>query len=160
MSEPPAEILRRLRPIPTYTDRPVTRPHDVVGVGIDGTPRTVVLAEAAAPVLLLFLAADCDGCRDLWSGLDELSSGIAGRATLVVLTKSPGVEEPAVVAALAGAASGSAGFEIVMSGQAFADYGAAAPFFVVTDSRAVHTEGVAWGLDETLRAALAGLDRA
>ena len=37
VTEPPAEILRRLRPIPTYTDHPTTTPHDVVGVAPDGT---------------------------------------------------------------------------------------------------------------------------
>ncbi len=159
MSEPPAEILRRLRPIPTYTDRPATRPHDVVGVGIDGVPRTISLAEAAAPLLLLFLAADCHGCRDLWAGLDELESGLEGAARLVVLTKDPDHEDPATVAALAGAALDRPGIAVVMSGTAFVDYRAAAPFFVVVDPQAVRTEGVAWGLAETLRAALAGLAR-
>jgi hypothetical protein len=159
VNEPPAEILRRLRPIPTYTDTPATRPHDVVGVGLDGAPCTLSLAEAAAPVLLLFLAADCDGCRDLWAGLSELASGLEGRARLVVLTKSPGQEDPAGVVALAGAALDTPGLSLIMSASAFSDYRAAAPFFVVVDSRSVRTEGVAWGLDETLRAALAGLAR-
>ena len=159
MTEPPAEILRRLRPIPTYTGQPATRPHDVVGVGIDGAPRTIALAEAAAPLLLLFLAADCNGCRDLWAGLPDLEAGLEGLARLVVLTKSPGVEDPAAVAALAGAALDRPGVELIMSGAAFADYRAAAPFYVVVDPQSVRTEGVAWGLDETLRAALAGLAR-
>jgi hypothetical protein len=159
VSEPPAEILRRLRPIPTYTDQPATRPHDVVGVGIDGAPRTIALAEAAAPILLLFLAADCDGCRDLWAGLSEIEAGLDGRARLVVLTKSPDHQDPAVIASLAGVALERPGIDVVMGGAAFGDYRAAAPFFVVVDAQAVRTEGVAWGVGETLRAALAGLAR-
>ncbi len=157
MSEPPADMLRRLRPIPTYTEKPATRPHDVVGVGLDGAPRTVSLVEAAAPLLLLFLAADCDGCRDLWAGLREIEAGLGGRARLIVLTKSPGDQDPAVVAALAGVAPERPGIEVVMSGSAFTDYRAAAPFFVVVDPEAVRTEGVAWGVDGTVRAALSGL---
>ena len=159
MSEPPAEILRRLRPIPTYNGQPATRPHDVVGLGTDGAPRTIALVEAAAPLLLLFLAADCHGCRDLWAGLSELEAGLGGRARLVVLTKSPGDEDPAVVAGLVGPALESPGIDVVMSGTAFTDYRAAAPFFVVVDAGAVRTEGVAWGVGETLRAALVGLAR-
>jgi hypothetical protein len=159
VSEPPGDILRRLRPIPTYTEKPATRPHDVVGVGLDGVPRTVFLVEAAAPLLLLFLAADCDGCRDLWAGLSAIEAGLGGRARLIVLTKGPGDQDPAVVAALAGVASERSGIDVVMSGSAFTDYRAAAPFFVVVDPQAVWTEGVAWGVDETLRAALSGLAR-
>ncbi len=159
MSEPPADILRRLRPIPTYTEKPATRPHDIAGVGIDGAPRTIALAEAAAPLLLLFLAADCDGCRDLWAGLSEIETGLGDLARLVVLTKSPGDQDPARIATLAGPAQERPGIEVVMSGAAFTDYRAAAPFFVVVDALAVRTEGVAWGVGETLRAALSGLAR-
>ena len=64
-----------------------------------------------------------------------------------------------MVAALAGAAPERSGIEVVMSGSAFTDYRAAAPFFAVVDALAVRTEGVAWGVDETLRAALSGLAR-
>jgi hypothetical protein len=159
VSEPPADIVRRLRPIPTYTDTPATRPHDIVGVGIDGAARTVAVVEAAAPLLLLFLAADCDGCRDLWAGLSEIEAGVEGLARLVVLTKDPDDQDPAGVAALAGPAQAHPRIEVVMSEAAFTDYRAAAPFFVVVDPRAVRTEGVAWGVDETLRAARAGLAR-
>ena len=159
MNEPPAEILRRLRPIPTYSGQPATRPHDVVGVGLDGVSCTIFLAEATAPLLLLFLAADCDGCRDLWAGLAALESGLEGRARLVVLVRGAGHEDSAMVAALAGAAPDRPGIDVVMSATAFDDYRAAAPFFVVVDSHSVRTEGVAWGLNETLRAALAGLSR-
>ena len=94
MSEPPAEILRRLRPIPTYTDHPATTPHDIVGVAPDGSPCRIDVVEAAAPVLLLFLSAACLGCRDLWEGLRALHAGLAGAARLVVVTGEPGRGEP------------------------------------------------------------------
>ena len=109
MTEPPADILRRLRPIPTYTDHPTTTPHDVNGVRPDGTPCRIDVVEAAAPILLLFLSADCLGCRDLWEGLPELQDGLAGAARLAVVTRSPGEESPEAVTALAGDAPAAPG---------------------------------------------------
>ena len=113
MSEPPADILRRLTPIPTYTDHPTTTPHDIVGVAPDGTPLRIDVVEAAAPVLLLFLSAACLGCRDLWEGLRELHAGLAGAAHLVVVTRDPGEgpkgERPEAITALAGAAPSATG---------------------------------------------------
>ena len=158
MSEPPAEILRRLRPIPTYTDHPTTRPHDVVGVGLDGRARRIDVEHAADPVLLLFLSAACLGCRDLWDGLARLHAGLAGAARLVVVTRSPGDEDPAAIAALAGDEWAPLGIEIVMSSPAFGDYRVGGPpFLSVADADAVRTESVAWGLDQTLRTALDAL---
>jgi hypothetical protein len=160
VSEPPAEILRRLRPIPTYTDRPTTRPHDVVGVGLDGQARRIDVEHAADPVLLLFLSAGCLGCRDLWDGLAQLRAGLAGAARLVVVTRTPGDEDPAAIAALAGDDDALLGIEIVMSTPAFADYRVAGPpFLAVATADAVLTESVAWGLDQTLRTVLDALHR-
>ena len=115
MSEPPADILRRLKPIPTYTDHPTTTPHDIVGVAPDGTPCRIDVVEAAAPALLLFLSAACLGCRDLWEGLRELHAGLAGAARLVVVTRSPGEESPEAITALAGDAPRRRGIDLVMS---------------------------------------------
>jgi hypothetical protein len=158
VKEPPAEILRRLRPIPTYVDHPTTTPNDVVGVGTDGLPRRVDVVEAAAPVLLLFLSADCLGCRDLWEGLPALDDGLAGAARLAVVTRDPGEEHPAAIAALAGAAARRPGLTVVMSSAAFRDYRVAGPpFLVVAGAGGVRTESVAWGLDQTLRIALGAL---
>jgi hypothetical protein len=158
VSEPPADILRRLRPIPTYADRPTTRPHDVEGIDPDGTACTIDVVEATEPVLLLFLSADCLGCRDLWDGLHVLHAGLAGLARLVVVTRSPGDEDAAAIAALAGEAAARLRIAVVMSTAAYRDYRVGgAPFLVVTDSSSVRTEGVAWGLEETLRAARAAL---
>ena len=157
MTEPPAEILGRLRPVPTYSGRPSTRPHDVVGVGPDGAPCRVDVEVAAGPVLLLFLSAGCLGCRDLWEGLAELRSGLGGAARLAVVTKGPGEEDPAAVVALAGGAPG-AGVDVVMSTEAFRDYRVGGPpFLVVAASDAVLAESVAWGLDQTLSVSLAAL---
>ena len=157
MSEPPADILRRLRPIPTYTDHPATAAHDVVGVAPDGAACRVDVVEAAAPVLLLFLSAACFGCRDLWEGLPELQVGLAGAARLVVVTRSPGEESPEAVTALAGHAAVQ-GVEVVMSSDAFRDYRVGGPpFLSLAASDVVRTESVAWGLEQTLQTALDAL---
>lgn len=158
MSEPPAEILRRLRPIPTYTDHPTTTPHDIVGVTPDGIPCRIDVVEAAAPVLLLFLSAACLGCRDLWEGLHELHAGLAGAARLVVVTRGPGEESPEAITALAGDAPESEGIDLVMSTGAYRDYRVGGPpFLTVAAADGVRTESVAWGLEQTLQTALQGL---
>ncbi len=158
MTEPPAGIVRRLRPIPTSSGRPTTTPRDVVGVAPDGTARRIEVVEAAAPILLLFLSAGCLGCRDLWEGLAELQAGLVGRARLAVVTKSPGDESAEAITALAGDAPATLGIDLVMSTAAFRDYRVAGPpFLSVAAADAVRTEGVAWGVEQTLLTALAGL---
>ena len=158
MTEPPADILSRLRPIPTYNDHPSTRPHDVVGVDTATAPCRIEVVGAAQPVLLLFLSAGCLGCRDLWKGLADLQAGLHGSARLAVVTRSPGDEDPAAIAALAGPAPDALGTTVVMSTAAYRDYRVAGPpFLVVVAADAVLTESVAWGLDQTLEIAQAAL---
>lgn len=152
--QPPAELLRRLRPVPTYRDQPATSPRDVVGVEPGGAPRTIAVLGNAEPVLLLFLSAVCTGCRDLWEGIGEVRAGLPDRVRLAVVTPGPGSEDAGAIAALA-----PPGTDTVMSAQAFADYGVAGPpFLVVVDAEKVRTEGVAWGIVETLRAARGALE--
>jgi hypothetical protein len=158
VTEPPAEILRRARPIPTYTDHPTTTPHDIIGVTPDGVSCRIDVVEAAAPVLLLFLSADCLGCRDLWEGLSELHDGLAGAARLVAVTRSPGEESPEAVTVLAGDAPRTVGIDLVMSSAAYRDYRVQGPpFLTVAAADGVRTESVAWGLEQTLQTALRSL---
>ena len=159
MREPPAEILRRLRPIPTVGP-PTTVPRDVVGVGTDGAARRVDIETAGEPVVLLFLSSGCLGCRDLWQGLVELQGFLAGVARLAVVTHDPGQEDPAAIAHLVGEARDRPEIEVVMSSDAFRHYRVAGPpFVVVAAADAVRTEGVAWGLEETARLALEAAQR-
>jgi hypothetical protein len=157
VTEPPADILRRLRPIPTTVGPPTTAPRDVVGVAPDGRAVRIDVVEATAPVLLLFLSADCIGCRDLWAGLSELRAGLGRDARLAVVTKAPPAEDPATVSGLAADDKGHLRAPVVMSETAFSDYHAAAPFLTLATSAAVLIEGVAWGVEETLRTARTAL---
>jgi hypothetical protein len=158
VTEPPADILRRLRPIPTNMGPPTTAPHDIVGVTPEGIPCCIDVVEAAAPVLLLFLSAACLGCRDLWEGLPELHAGLSGAARLAAVTRGPGEESPEAIAALAGDAPATDGIELVMSTEAYRDYRVTGPpFLSVAAADRVLTESVAWGVEQTLQIALDAL---
>jgi hypothetical protein len=113
---------------------------------------------STAPVLLLFLSAGCIGCRDLWDGLGNLHAGLGDGCRLAVVTKGPEDEDTGRIAALAGAEPERLGISVVMSTPAYRDYRVGgAPFLVVTDATTVRTEGVAWGIEETLRTARTAL---
>jgi hypothetical protein len=151
--EPPAEILRRLRPIPT--DRPPAPACDVVGVSPSGAPVRVEVVGETAPVLLLFLSAACVGCRDLWEGLPVFDAGLGGACRLAVVTRSPTDEDSPSVATLARLAdrAGDRPVPVVMSTPAYRDYRVdGPPFYAVVGPAVVLGEGVAWGVDATLRA--------
>jgi hypothetical protein len=144
---PPAELLRRLRPIPTYGSHPTTTPHDVAGVDPAGTACTIELTGPVSPALLLFLSSDCLGCRDLWEGADALAALLPDAVRVVVISRGPEREDAAAIAALA-----PAGVPTVMSTEAFTAYRVqGAPFLVVVEGDVVRTEGVAWGVEETAR---------
>jgi hypothetical protein len=152
--QPPPELLRRLRPIPTYRDHPATTPADLTGVDPEGRPLEIAVVGAAEPVLLLFLSSSCLGCRDLWEGSEELRQALPERIQVVVVTKGPEHEDPAAIAALA-----PAGIPTLMSSPAWLDYRVGGPpFLVVVLGHEVRTEGVAWGIAETTRATRHALD--
>ena len=157
MTDPPAEVLRRLRPIPTSAGPPTTPLTSLGGVDPDGASCRVDIVEAAAPVLLLFLTADCLGCRDLWSGLADIHAALDTRARLAVVTKSAPEDDPTSINALAGDAPSRLGIPVVMSTPTFVHYRAAAPFLVVVTRNEVLAEGVAWGVEETVRCAVGAL---
>jgi hypothetical protein len=149
VNEPsPAEILRRARPIPTYRDHPAASPLDIEGVTPAGAPVSVGVVGSADPTLLLFLSASCQGCRDLWDGTAELRQALPEGVQIVIVTRGPDHEDAGAIAGLAPADT-----EVVMSSDAFWDYRVGGPpFLVVVDGVEVRTEGVAWGIGETVRA--------
>jgi hypothetical protein len=150
----PEEILRRLRPIPTYRDHPATSPSNIEGVGPDGSAVTLRVLESAEPVLLLFLSADCLGCHDLWQGTPELGRSLPEGVRTIIVTRGPEHEEAGTIAALA-----PGDVTTVMSSSAYNDYRVGgAPFLVVVKGSVVLTEGVAWGIAETVRATRQALE--
>jgi len=180
----PPELLGRLRPIPTYRDHPATTGCDIEGVDPAGARRSIGIVDSGEPVFLLFLSSSCQGCRDLWEGVDELLHALGSRVRVVVVTRGPEHEDAAMVARLAAAAaaglaspsdpeaygsghgsvhgsghgSGLGAAEVVMSSQAYLDYGVGGPpFYALTLGREVRTEGVAWGVSETAASVLRAL---
>ena len=174
----PPGLLGRLRPIPTYRDHPATTGCDIEGVDPAGARRSIGIVDSGEPVFLLFLSSSCEGCRDLWEGIDELRHALGPRVRVVVVTRGPEQEDAATVARLSAAswlasstdlgAHGSAhgsgdgpghrAAEVVMSSQAYLDYGVGGPpFYALTLGREVRTEGVAWGVSETAASALRAL---
>ena len=150
----PEEILRRLRPIPTYRDHPATSPRDIEGVGPDGSAATLHVMQSAEPVLLLFLSADCLGCQDLWQGTPELGRSLPQGVRTVIVTRGPEYEDAGTIAALA-----PGDVTTLMSSSAYDDYRVGgAPFLVVVKDNVVRTEGVAWGIAETVRATRQALE--
>jgi hypothetical protein len=144
----PAEIARRARPIPTYRDHPATTPVDIDGVTPPGARLAVGVVGSTEPLLLLFLSASCQGCRDLWEGTPELRLALPDGVRIVIVTRGSDQEDATAIADLA-----PAGTEVVMSSDAYGDYRVAGPpFLVVVDGGLVRTEGVAWGVSETARA--------
>jgi hypothetical protein len=156
---PPAEILRRVRPIPTYRDHPATAPVDIEGVDLKGVPVHVPIVGSAdvgsaEPVLLLFLSADCLGCRDLWDGTEELRRSIPQGVRIVIVARGPEQEDAEAILPLA-----PPGTPTVRSSQAYRDYRVGGPpFLVLVTASAVLTEGVAWGVEETARATRQALE--
>ncbi len=150
---PPADVLARLVPIPTFRDHPATVPHDIEGFGVDGSPKRVAVVGSADRFLLLFLSSECQGCRDLWEGAHALRDAIPNGVRIIVVTKGPEAEDGAAVAALA-----QPGTEVIMSSRAYGDYLVAGPpFLAVVAGGKVQTEGVAWGIEETARTTRVGL---
>jgi hypothetical protein len=181
----PPELLGRLRPIPTYRDHPATIGCDIEGVDPAGARRSIGIVASGEPVFLLFLSSSCLGCRDLWEGMDALRLALGPRVRVVVVTRGPEQEDVATVARLSASASarvespsdpgahgsgdgsdvgsgdrsGHGSVEVVMSSQAYLDYGVGGPpFYALTLGREVRTEGVAWGLSETAASVLGALD--
>jgi hypothetical protein len=151
---PPADLLRRLRPIPTYRDHPATSPHDVAGQSPEGEAITLELVGSERATLLIFLSTTCLGCQDLWEGTDEIRAGLPKDVDLVLVTRGAEAEDAAAVAGLA-----PMGVTTVMSSPAFAEYRVGGPpFLVVVAGSKVATEGVAWGIEETVRATRAALE--
>ena len=145
MSEPPGELLGRLRPIPTFRDHPAAIASDIEGIDLEGTVRHVAVASSPGPVLLLFLSSGCEGCRDLWSGIDDLRRLLPAELAVVVVTRGEGDEDRAAVALVA-----PPGAEVVMSSAAYDDFMVAGPpFCAVVQGGEVRTEAVAWGVEET-----------
>ena len=91
---------------------------------------------AAAPTLLAFLTSGCTTCAGFWETLAE--PRLPAEVQTVIVTRGADREQPARLRSLQ-----RGGVPVVMSSQAWEDYGVpGAPYFVLVDG-AVRGEGVA-----------------
>ncbi|HWE14420.1 MAG TPA: hypothetical protein VG365_12945 [Solirubrobacteraceae bacterium] len=98
---------------------------------LDGDSVTLSFGAGSPVTLLAFLTSGCTSCAPLWAGLREAGELESLADRVVVVTHDPTRESPARVRRLA-----PAGAEVVMSSQAWEDYGVpASPHFVLTDGR-------------------------
>jgi hypothetical protein len=158
-----AEILRRLGPagaeevtgavagVPTRIanrGEAGTPAPDVAGTTPAGDAIKLSLSSATAtPMLLAFLSSGCTTCQRFWEDLGE--QRLPGGLGLVVVTHERSRESPSRLRKLA-----PPGVTVIMSTQAYDEYGVpGAPYFVLVDGD-VRGEGVAttWAALESLLA--------
>jgi hypothetical protein len=159
-----ADILRKLHELgageeggaPFQTAAGVTQPgttssqaHDIVGATATGGASAIRVKGAAQPTLLAFMSATCSTCHNFWERFDlEEVLRTMGSTRFVIVTKGSEDESPAHIDLLA-----PQGIPLVMSTQAFVDYGVpGTPYFVMVDGSAgmVTGEGSASDWDKLL----------
>jgi hypothetical protein len=138
-----AEILRRLAAVegggrvtsePAATGELAT---DIIGETPWGDSVKLSLQTAAEPTLLAFLGSGCGACGALWDGLR--AGPPPGGARVVVVTQGAEAESRPSVRDLA-----PDGAEVVMSSQAWRDYGIpGSPHFVLVEGGHVAGQGAA-----------------
>ena len=138
-----AELLRTLHgmgirldgegpgPVPVaLADRASTGPAaDVAGVTPDGDAVHIGVG-GQQPTVLAFLSSGCVSCQPLWDGLRRGEPRLPEQARVVAVTRGPSAESPGKLRPLA-----PAGVPVVMSDQAWDDYGVpGSPYVVYVDA--------------------------
>jgi len=149
-------FLAGLRPIPTGEpgEAPDWPAPDLHGVRPDGSPVSLLLDDQPGPVLLVFLAVDCDGCNSFWRGL--ASGELTDQVVPVVVTRGPESVDPGAVAACAAGVAA----EVVMSDGAWSDLRVTGyPFLVLVDpsTRRILAEAVGFGWSDAASLVRRGL---
>jgi hypothetical protein len=124
---------------------------DITGLTPSGTTIDICVGDRLGRVLLAFLTTDCDGCQAFWDGLRGRETlGLPADVSIVAVTRGPGSLPAADVAI---SAHGLAPESVVMSDQAWIDYGVTGyPFFVLIDAttRSVVGETVGFGWTDVI----------
>lgn len=112
-------------PEPAATEDDWPEAHDVAGVGPDGGVITLRTAGVEHDTALLFLSSGCASCATFWEELRRPLE-LTASTRVVVVTRGPEHEDPAEIAALA-----PPGIDVVLSTQAWSDYGVPGSPYVV-----------------------------
>ena len=112
---------------------------DLAGTNPSGDAVAVGVLGGQHRTLLAFLSTGCTTCHQFWSAFAQGIELPAPDIRLVVVTQGTEAETPARVAELA-----SPGIDVVMSSDAWEDYGVpVAPYFALVDNDQVVGEGAA-----------------
>ena len=105
---------------------------DIAGVSPFDEALNIAVATARVDTLLAFLSGGCSTCMNLWTGLREGEGpDLPDGTRLVVVTLGPDQESPS---RLRRVAADTGGVPVVMSNDAWTDYGVpAAPYFIWVD---------------------------
>lgn len=124
-STPPT--IRTVEGVPTPADATGTRAADLVGFTPNGATRAISM-HGRQPTLIAFLTTGCATCAEFWRAFGQ-GVRLPEELRLVIVTKGPGEESPADVAALA-----PADYVTIQTSDAWNDYGIpVAPYFVLVD---------------------------
>lgn len=118
-----------------------TAAHDIDGVTPDGAVGRAAVAATRHTTLLAFLSSGCLTCRDFWDAFAGDLELPGTDTRLVIVTQGPEAESASAVQALA-----PRGVRVLMSSQAWHDYGIpVSPYFLLVDgpSGAIVGEGAA-----------------
>jgi hypothetical protein len=128
--------------------------HDLAGVTPYGEVVTVRTVGVEHDTVIAFLSSGCSGCQVYWNELAAAGGWTPPpNSRVVVVTKGPGDESPAAVAAL-----GGPGVDVLMSSQAWDDYDVpGSPYVVVVDGRAGRVKGMGSGSSLSQLSSLLGV---
>jgi hypothetical protein len=122
---------------------------DIEGIVPGGGQRAVVVAGAPHRTLVAFLSSGCGTCNEFWSVFGAPGSlGLPPDTRVVIVTKGPENESPALVEALA-----PDRVPTIMTDRAWDDYAVpGSPYFVMVDgpSATVVGEGSGTGWDQVV----------
>lgn len=111
--------------------------HDLQGEGLTGEILSVRTVSVEHDTVLVFLSSGCAGCTVFWEQLAAGRVPFAGDSRVLVVTKSPEDESPALLRQLC-----PLGVDVVMSSAAWSDFGVpGSPYVIVVDGRSGRIRG-------------------
>ena len=132
---------------PSASDREEWGPaHDLTGTGLTGEVMSIRTVHTDFDSVLVFLSSGCAGCGGFWDDLaHRREAALVGSGRLLVVTKDADAESVGLLTELC-----PPGVDLVMSTQAWTDYGVpGSPYVVVVDGPSGRIKGEGSGTSLT-----------
>jgi hypothetical protein len=128
---------------PQIRDPDSVRATDLVGATPDGETALVRITGVEHDTVLAFLSSGCSTCQEFWDEFDRPRAvRLPAGTRLLVVTKGEDAESPAEVARLR-----PRGTDVIMSSQAWVDYGVpGSPYVVAVDGATGRIKGEGTGM--------------